>query len=128
MIADYGNFNGRARRKEFWAFWLFYTLGMFALLGFGILVDLAINGFEANADRMPIGFIGFIPLPVFISGLILPSIALIVRRVHDAGLSGWFALLCFMPPISSIALLVFGFMPSQVGDNPWGRMPAGVRV
>lgn len=44
------------------------------------------------------------------------------------GLSGWFALLCFMPPISSIALLVFGFMQSQVGDNPWGRVPAGVRV
>ncbi|MFD2057721.1 hypothetical protein ACFSQT_32950 [Mesorhizobium calcicola] len=33
VIADYSNFNGRARRKEFWAFWLFYTLGIFALLG-----------------------------------------------------------------------------------------------
>nr|WP_246461550.1 hypothetical protein [Mesorhizobium sangaii] len=61
---------------------MFYTLGIFALLGFGILAELAINGFEANADGSPIGFIGFIPLLVFISGLVLPSIALVVRRAH----------------------------------------------
>ena len=128
VIADYSNFNGRARRREFWAFWLFYILGMFALFGFGILVDLAINGFETNADRTPMGVIGFIPVLAFFSGLILPSIALVVRRVHDAGQSGWFALLCFIPPIGSVALLVFGFIPSQVGDNPWGPVPAGVKI
>lgn len=128
VIADYSNFNGRSRRKEFWAFWLFYTLGIFTLFGFGILVDLAINGFETNADRAPIGSTGFIPLLVFLSGLILPWIALVVRRVHDAGVSGWFALLCFIPLIGGIALLVFGLMPPQLGDNPWGPVPAGVRV
>ncbi|RUX90052.1 DUF805 domain-containing protein, partial [Mesorhizobium sp. M7A.F.Ca.CA.004.04.1.1] len=55
-------------------------------------------------------------------------IALVVRRVHDAGLSGWFALLGFITPIGSIALLVFGLLPSQVGENPWGPVPAGVRI
>ncbi|RVD13148.1 MAG: DUF805 domain-containing protein [Mesorhizobium sp.] len=128
IIADYSNFKGRARRKEFWAFWLFYTLGIFALLGFGILVDLAFNGFKTNADRTPMRAIGLIPFLVFFSGLILPSIALVVRRVHDAGLSGWFALLGFITPIGSIALLVFGLLPSQVGENPWGPVPAGVRI
>lgn len=128
VIADYGNFTGRSRRKEFWAFWLFYTLGVLALFGFGILVELAINGFETNADRTPMGFIGFIPLLVFFSGLILPCIALLVRRAHDAGLSGWFALLCFIPLIGGIAVLVFGLMPPQLGENPWGPVPAGVRV
>ncbi|MER9329521.1 DUF805 domain-containing protein [Mesorhizobium sp. M0488] len=128
VIADYANFNGRSRRKEFWAFWLFYTLGIFALFGFGILVDLAINGFETNADRTPIGFIGFIPVLVFFSALILPWIALLVRRVHDAGLSGWFATLCFIPVIGGIALLIFGLMPPQLGENPWGPVPAGVRA
>jgi uncharacterized membrane protein YhaH (DUF805 family) len=128
IIADYSNFKGRARRKEFWAFWLFYTLGILALLGFGILVDLAFNGFKTNADRTTMRAIGLIPFLVFFSGLILPSIALVVRRVHDAGLSGWFALLGFITPIGSIALLVFGLLPSQVGENPWGPVPAGVRI
>ncbi|UVK42598.1 DUF805 domain-containing protein [Mesorhizobium sp. AR07] len=125
VIADYCNFNGRARRKEFWAFWLFSTLGIVALFGFGVLVDLAINGFGVNADRTQIGFL---PVLIFVLGLILPWIALIVRRIHDAGRSGWFALLCFTPATGAVAFLIFGLIPSQVGENRWGPMPAGVRI
>jgi len=125
VIADYSNFNGRARRKEFWAFWLFYTLGIVAFFGFGILVDLAINGFGTSLGRTSIGFL---PIFVFVLALTLPWIALVVRRVHDAGLSGWFVLLCFIPLIGGIALLVFGLMPSQTGENPWGSVPAGVKT
>jgi len=125
VSVDYLNFNGRARRKEFWAFWLCSTIVLFVLLGFGILIDLAINGFRDGSGRSAIGFLPFF---IFALAFSLTWIALAVRRVHDIGLSGWFVLLCFIPAIGGVALLVFGLMPSQVGENPWGPVPAGVRV
>lgn len=125
MSVNYFNFKGRARRKEFWAFWLCFNLVLMALLGFGILVNLAINGFGINAGRTSIGYL---PAAVFVLAFGLPWIALTVRRLHDVGLSGWFVLLSFIPVIGGVALLVLGLAPSQLGENPWGRMPAGVRV
>ena len=125
VSVDFFNFNGRARRKEYWAFWLCSTILLFALLGFGILVDLAINGFRHVPSRNAIGFLPFI---MFALAFNLPWIALAVRRLHDFGLSGWFVLLCFIPAIGGVALLVFGLVPSQVGKNSWGPVPAGVVV
>ena len=125
LMQDYRNFHGRARRKEFWAFWLCSTIVLFALFGFGILVNLAINGFGSDAGKTSIGYI---PAILFAVLMTLPWIALVVRRVHDTGLTGWLALLCFIPPVGGLALLVFGLIPSQVSENPWGPVPAGVRV
>ncbi|MER8572293.1 DUF805 domain-containing protein [Mesorhizobium sp. M1338] len=122
---NYFNFNGRARRKEFWAFWLCFNLVLVTLPGFGILVNLAINGFGINAGRTSIGFL---PAIVFLLAFGLPWIALTVRRLHDIGLSGWLVLICFIPVIGEAVLLVFGLIESQVGENPWGQVPAGVRV
>lgn len=125
VTVNYVNFSGRARRREFWAFFLCYTLVLATLFGFGILVNLAVNGFGVNAGRTSIGFV---PGLILALAFILPWIALVVRRVHDVGLSGWFVLFCFIPAIGGVALLIFGLMPSQVGENPWGPVPAGVRV
>jgi len=125
VSVDFFNFNGRARRKEYWAFWLCSTILVFALLGFGILVDLAINGFRDVSSR---NAIGFLPFYIFALALNLSWIALVVRRLHDIGMSGWLVLLCFIPAIGGIALLVFGLVPSQAGKNAWGPVPAGVRV
>ncbi|MBA1143610.1 DUF805 domain-containing protein [Mesorhizobium neociceri] len=125
MSVNYFNFNGRARRKEFWAFWLCCILVLAALFGFGILFNLAVNGFGINAGKTSVGFLPFV---IFALACNLPWIALSVRRVHDIGLSGWLVLLCVIPAIGGVALLVFGLMPSQVGENPWGVMPAGVKV
>ncbi|MBZ9773064.1 DUF805 domain-containing protein [Mesorhizobium sp. CO1-1-8] len=125
VSVNYFNFNGRARRKEFWAFWLCFNLVLVALLGFGILVNLAVNGFGINAGRTSIGFL---PAAVFALAFGLPWIALTVRRLHDVGVSGWFVLPCFIPAIGAVALPVLGLAPSQVGENPWGPVPAGVRV
>ncbi|WP_245451740.1 DUF805 domain-containing protein [Mesorhizobium waimense] len=87
MIADYGNFNGHARRKEFWAFYNCSIVVLVALSGFGILLNLAISGF-GNAPRTSIGYV---PALLFVLAMILPLIALIVRRLHNIGLP-WFAL------------------------------------
>ena len=125
VSVNYFNFNGRARRKEFWAFWLCFVCVLLALVGFGILINLAINGFGINAGK---NSIGFIPAAIFTLAFNLPWIALAVRRLHDVGLSGWFVLLCFIPVVGGVAVLLLGLVQSQVGENPWGPVPAGVRT
>ncbi|TIS58656.1 DUF805 domain-containing protein [Mesorhizobium sp.] len=121
---DYRNFTGRARRKEFWAFCLCSIIVLIALFGFGILLNLAKSGF----DDGPRTSIEYVPALLFGLVTILPWIALVVRRLHDIGLTGWLALLCFTPALGGVALLVFGLVPSQFGENPGGQMPAGVRI
>ncbi|RUU10459.1 DUF805 domain-containing protein, partial [Mesorhizobium sp. M6A.T.Ca.TU.002.02.2.1] len=72
--------------------------------------------------------LGLAPVFVFALLTILPWIALTVRRLHDIGLTGWLVLICLIPPIGGLAILVFGLIPSQTGENQWGAVPAGVRV
>ncbi|ANN56137.1 hypothetical protein A9174_04700 [Mesorhizobium loti NZP2037] len=122
VSVNYFNFRGRARRKEFWAFWLCFILVQLALVGFGILVNLAINGFGINAGKSSIGFL---PAGIFTLAFGWSWIALVVRRLHDIGLSGWLVLICFIPAIGGVAVLVLGLVPSQVGENQWGPVPAG---
>ncbi|MDX8446278.1 DUF805 domain-containing protein [Mesorhizobium captivum] len=121
---DYRNFTGRASRKEFWAFYLWFSIVFVALFGFGILLNLAISGF----DDGPRTSIGYIPALLFVLVAILPSVALVVRRLHDIGLTGWLVLLCYTPAFGALAILIFGLLPSQFGENRWGPMPAGVTV
>ncbi|TIT76741.1 MAG: DUF805 domain-containing protein [Mesorhizobium sp.] len=118
---DYHNFTGRSRRKEFWAFYLWFCVVSAALFGFGILLNLAISGF----DDGPKTSIGHIPALLFVLAAILPSIAVVVRRLHDVGLTGWLVLLCYTPVLGAVALLVFGLLPSQFKENRWGPIPAG---
>lgn len=122
LIADYGNFNGRAHRKEFWAFYFCSIVVLVALSGFGLLLNLAISGF-GNGPRTSIGYV---PALLFVLAMILPLIALIVRRLHDIGLTGWLALLCFTP--AGVAFFILGLVPSQVSENRWGPVPAGIKV
>ncbi|MDZ7900208.1 MAG: DUF805 domain-containing protein [Arcicella sp.] len=71
---NYANFNGRARRSEYWFFTLFNTIAMIALV---ILAAI-------------IGNFGFILVLIYLLGIIVPLFALITRRLHDIGKSGWF--------------------------------------
>jgi uncharacterized membrane protein YhaH (DUF805 family) len=118
---DYRNFTGRARRKEFWAFYLWFCIVLVSLFGFGILLNLAISGF----DDGPRTSIGYIPALLFVLAAILPSIAIVVRRLHDIGLTGWLTLLCYTPALGAVAFLIFGLLPSQFRENRWGPIPAG---
>lgn len=123
LTENHVNFAGRARRKEFWGFWLFSTIVLIALFGFGILVRVVIGNFGGDLTVL-----GLAPVFVFALLTILPWIALTVRRLHDIGLTGWLVLICLIPPIGGLAILVFGLIPSQTGENQWGAVPAGVRV
>jgi hypothetical protein len=109
---NYVNFKGRARRKEYWGFTLFYAL-IFAILG-----TFAFTG---------IGAILF--LVVFVVTL-PPSISLTVRRLHDINLSGWFTLymLIMLIPvigegIAIIISIVIGVVQGSAESNKFGENP-----
>jgi uncharacterized membrane protein YhaH (DUF805 family) len=100
-LNKYANFNGRAARPEFWWFFLFQVAIYFvASLVHGLLYLLA-----------------------FLA-LLLPSVAVGVRRMHDIGKSGWFLLLGLIPFVG-LVLLYFAAQPGQPGDNAYGPQPAG---
>lgn len=108
--SNWNNFNGRARRSEYWFAFLFQFLaGVVAGMVDGILFGVSSNSISPVASILWLIFI-------------IPSIAVAVRRLHDAGYSGWFLLLVFVP-FGAIAVLVFLLMDSKREENQWGPSP-----
>lgn len=106
VLNNYTGFEGRARRKEYWMFVLF-----------SFLASLVLSIVQA-----------IIHLEQFLTGLyslavLLPSLAVMVRRLHDTGKSGWWILIGLIPFIGEIILLVFACLDSQEGDNKYGPNP-----
>ena len=101
----YADFNGRARRSEYWYFVLF-----------NFVISLAV-GFVA-------GLIGFNWLSYIYSlALLVPSIAIGVRRLHDIGKSGWWLLISLVPLIGGIWLIILMVKEGDHGDNAYGPDP-----
>lgn len=103
---NFATFSGRARRSEYWMFFLFNTIVSMALF----LVDMALGTI-------------FILGGIYGLAAIIPGVAVTVRRLHDTGKSGWWLLITFIPVIGAIAFLVFMFQDSQAGDNEYGPNP-----
>ncbi len=106
----YADFNGRARRKEFW---------MFALFNFIIAVVLS---FIDGLLGLTIESMGILYL-VYSLAVLIPNIAVSVRRLHDIGKSGWMILIAFIPLIGAIWLLVLFVTDSKPGANEYGPNP-----
>ncbi|WP_366937909.1 DUF805 domain-containing protein [uncultured Empedobacter sp.] len=113
MFDNYANFSGRARRSEFWYTTLVNTI--FFLISFICLFKFI------NISDIVSYTIGEIIILFFLITLI-PRLALISRRLHDTGKSGWFYLLTFIPG-GNLILLIFFITDSQPGSNQWGPNP-----
>jgi len=112
VLKKYAVFSGRARRKEYWFFVLFNVL-ISIVLGF---IDGLIGTYNPET--------GFgILSGVYTLAIILPSIAVGVRRLHDTGRSGWWLLVSFVPVIGALVLLYFLVQDSKAGDNQYGPWP-----
>lgn len=137
----YAQFNGRARRKEYWSVALFagiFSLICYAMIFAGIL-GRPLDGTDLESIieammRSPISTIGVAILLLFALVSILPVASLLFRRVHDLGLTGWIAaliLLCsvlgyfvsILSIVAGIGYLVVAFMPGKAGDNKYGPSP-----
>ena len=115
VLKQYADFNGRARRKEYWMFFLFNMI--FAALASLIDYSAGTVNYESGSGV----FQGIYSLVVLIPGL-----AVTVRRLHDVGKSGWMLLLALIPLIGAIWLLVLFATNSKEGANKWGENPKEV--
>ena len=105
------DFSGRSRRKEYWMYSLFYFIIAIVL---GILESLM--GLTVTDDvGILTGLLGLI--------LIIPSLSLIFRRLHDTGRSAWWLLISLIPLIGAIVLFVFTVLDSEPGSNKYGPNP-----
>jgi uncharacterized membrane protein YhaH (DUF805 family) len=120
FFSNYANFQGRTRRSGYWWVVLFLVV-ISAVLWF---VDLQLFAGVWPQDLLDQGS-GPISI-VFGLAIIVPVIALGVRRLHDTNRSGWWVLLGFIPLIGSIVLFVFYVLDSTPGDNQYGPNPKGV--
>ena len=109
---NYANFSGRARRTEYWMFYLIHIIIVFALAFFGGVIS-------GSSDSM----LGMIPIFIYMLATLLPSLAVSVRRLHDTGKSGWYYLFTFIPYIGGIILLVFMVIDGDKGPNKYGPDP-----
>ena len=115
VLKQYATFEGRARRKEYWYFVLFYVLVYLVLAA----VDGLTGTYNADAG---VGLLS----GLYVLATFLPSLAVTVRRLHDTDRSGWWVLINVVPIIGGIVLLVFMCLDSQPGANRFGPNPKGV--
>lgn len=112
VLKNYATFSGRARRKEYWMFFLISALISIVLTLLDILLGTYSMKYEAGL------FSGLYSLLILI-----PSIAVVVRRLHDTDRSGWWILISLIPLIGVIVLFVFICLDSQPGTNRFGANP-----
>ncbi|NJD23812.1 MAG: DUF805 domain-containing protein [Betaproteobacteria bacterium] len=113
-VKKYAVFDGRARRKEYWYFVLFNTI-IFVVL---TIIDVLTGSYSQEAGM---GLLG----GIYTLAVLLPSIAVAVRRLHDTARSGWWLLIALIPLIGAIVLLVFMVKDSSPGQNEYGANPKG---
>lgn len=106
ILKNYVNFSGRARREEYWMFFLFHFI-------FSLVIGF-VDGLIGTAGILTLLY----SLAVFV-----PSIAVGFRRLHDTGRSAWWVLTSLIPLVGAIILLVFMCSDSQKHDNKYGPNP-----
>jgi uncharacterized membrane protein YhaH (DUF805 family) len=113
VLRQYVDFSGRARRKEFWMFALFNII-------FGTVAVILdeVYGTTFGIESMH----GVFDL-IYSLAVLLPGLAVGIRRLHDIGKSGWYCLFALIPIVGWIILLIWYCEDSQAGENRWGVNP-----
>ena len=111
-LQKYAVFSGRAQRKEYWYFYLFSVLITLALA----ILDMLIGSFDKVSG---VGVLS----GLYSLAVLIPNLAVTVRRLHDTGRSGWWFLIVLVPFIGGIVLLIFLVQDSMPGTNQYGANP-----
>lgn len=112
VFENYANFKGRARRSEYW----YFLLANFIVSVIAAIID---NVAGLNFAPLPYGWLYFANALL----VIIPGLAVAVRRLHDVGKSGWFFFIILIPLIGSIWLLVLFCTEGTQGTNEYGPDP-----
>ncbi|HEX8378547.1 MAG TPA: DUF805 domain-containing protein [Pedobacter sp.] len=116
VLKDYAVFTGRARRQEYWMFTLFHIIALIAATVLDSMLGLS---FKVGDESLMYGYIYLF----YNLAVLIPGLAVLVRRLHDIGKSGWFALIALIPIIGAIWLIVLLCSDSNPGDNQYGPNP-----
>ncbi len=112
VFSQYAGFSGRARRSEYWYFTLFNFIvtGVFSVLSSvtGSTIFSVLSG-------------------LFSLAVLIPGIAVCIRRLHDIGKSGWYLLFVLIPLVGAIILIVWYCKDSMPGENQYGPNPKEVQ-
>ncbi|WP_055489991.1 DUF805 domain-containing protein [Streptomyces sp. TP-A0356] len=105
VLKKYAVFNGRARRQEYWMFFLF-----------NLIISIVLTVIDSAMDSNILSILYGV-------AVLLPSIGVTVRRLHDTGKSGWWIFISLIPLVGAIVLIVFLATegkpePNQYGTNP----------
>ena len=106
VVKNYAGFSGRAQRKEYWMFILFYMV-------FSILAGV-VDGVIGTSGALQ-GALGL--------GLFVPSLAVMIRRLHDVGKSGWFFFVALIPMVGGLWLIITLAKDGDPGSNAYGENP-----
>ncbi|GGZ63369.1 DUF805 domain-containing protein [Streptomyces subrutilus] len=111
VLKKYVDFSGRARRQEYW---------MFVLFNLGIVIVLSILDAVLSTSPLLVG--------LYVLGTFLPTLAVVVRRLHDLGKSGWWYFIALVPLVGGIWLLVLTATEGQPQANEYGPSPKAVHA
>ena len=115
---NYANFSGRARRKEYWMFTLVNTIII------TVLYAILMSSIDMNTGEISsLGSIVGIIIGIYSLAIIVPSLAVTIRRFHDQDKSGWMFLLAFIPAVGGLIVFVFMCLEGTKGDNRFGPDP-----
>ena len=113
-LKKYAVFHGRSRRAEYWYFVLFNLIVAIVLAA----IDSLLGTFSSAQN---IGLLS----GIYSLAVLIPTLAVTIRRLHDIDRSGWWILINLVPLIGTIVLLVFALMDGTPGDNRYGPNPKG---
>jgi uncharacterized membrane protein YhaH (DUF805 family) len=113
VIKKYAVFSGRARRKEYWMFFLFNII-------FAIIASI-LDGIIGTRGEGGVGMIH----ALYSLFVLVPSLAVTVRRLHDTDKSGWWIFIVLIPVIGAIWLLILMMIEGTTGENKYGPNPKG---
>ncbi|MCF8522753.1 MAG: DUF805 domain-containing protein [Pontimonas sp.] len=113
-------FRGRARRSEYWFAALFLFLASLA----ATILDVALFSDQLGEFLEDTGGLGIIGALLTLAAF-LPSLSILIRRLHDTNRSGWWVLIGLIPLAGAIVLFVFVLLDSDPGENRFGPSPKG---
>lgn len=112
VLQKYADFSGRAQRMEYWYFYLFTALITLALA----ILDVLIGSFDRAAG---VGVLS----GLYSLAVLIPNLAVTIRRLHDTNRSGWWFLIVLVPIVGGIVLIIFLLQDSTPGVNQYGANP-----
>ena len=123
-LRHYADFAGRARRKEFWSWFLFVWVLLFVLMYLDSVLGLGGSASSyRNGNSVGFNMSGGVLTLLFALATLIPNLAVSVRRLHDSGKSGWLLLIALIPLFGWAYLLFLYVQPGTAGPNEYGPDP-----